>query len=451
MLQPKKNKLYLSLWLSLTLVVGLLFLSFLPEVSIGTFRFKKIDLLSDLRPNPPIDSTTKIDSTSLKEIVQFDSAAIKAGIYPIEDFSGNSLEHFYGALKKSNQRPVRIAFYGDSFIEGDIISDFLRDTLQDVYGGEGVGFVPLASEVSNFRKSIQHTFSNWSTYTLLSEEMPDIPLGISGYSYVPEEGNTVTYKPGKKPVQNKFKTVKILYQNKGTATINYTINVGPEIAKSLKRSDSVNQLLIESQAIQSIRMRFSSTDDLTLFGVSFDDTLGLYVDNFSMRSNSGIALAKLSPRYLKQFNAYLDYKLIILQYGLNVALETDSTTYGWYIIKMTKIIRDLKSSFPDANFLLLSVSDRGINDNGKIITMNGIPVMRAVQREIARQSGIAFWDMYEAMGGKNSMSNYTEAKPPLAAKDYTHLNHKGGKIIGKKLAEALLYEINKHETKNNFP
>lgn len=408
-------------------------------------------MLSDLRPSPLIDSATKNDSTSLKEIVQFDSAAIKAGIYPIEDFSGNSLEHFYAALKKLNQKPVRIAFYGDSFIEGDIISDFLRDTLQHVYGGEGVGLVPLASEVSNFRKSIQHTFSNWSTYTLLSAEIPDIPLGISGYSYVPEEGNTVTYKPGKKPVQNKFKTVKILYQNKGTATINYTINVGPEITKSLKRSDSVNQLLISSQAIHSISMRFSSTDDLTLFGVSFDDTLGLYVDNFSMRSNSGISLAKLSPYYLKQFNAYLDYKLIILQYGLNVALETDSTTYGWYIAKMTKIIRDLKASFPNANFLLLSVSDRGINENGKIITMNGIPVMRAVQREIARQSGIAFWDMYEAMGGKNSMSNYTEAKPPLAAKDYTHLNHKGGKIIGKKLAEALLYEINKHETKNNFP
>ncbi len=407
--------------------------------------------MSDLRPNLPIDSATKNDSTSLKEIAQFDSAAIKAGIYPIEDFGGSHLEHLYSSLKKSNQKPTRIAFYGDSFIEGDIISDFLRDTLQQVFGGEGVGLVPLASEVSNFRKSIQHTFSNWSTYTLLSADRPDILLGVSGYSYIPQEGNTVVYKPGKQPTQKKFKTVKILYQNKGTASIHYTINAGSEINKSLKHSDSVNQFSIASQAIQLIRMRFSSTDDLTLFGVSFDDTVGVYVDNFSLKSNSGVALARLSPHYLQQFNAYLHYKLIILQYGLNVALETDSTTYGWYITKMKKIIRDLKVSFPTANILLLSVSDRGINENGKITTMNGIPVMRNIQREIARQTNIAFWDMYEAMGGKNSMANYTEAKPPLAAKDYTHLNHKGGKIIGKKLAEALLYEIKKHEKKNNFP
>jgi lysophospholipase L1-like esterase len=128
-----------------------------------------------------------------------------------------------------------------------------------------------------------------------------------------------------------------------------------------------------------------------------------------------------------------------------VASATDSTRYQWYSTKMITIIKNLKDVFPETSFLLLSVSDRGVNQDGDIVTMEAIPKLRAVQKEIARKSGIAFWDMYEAMGGKNSIAHYTDATPPLAAKDYTHLTHLGGNKIGKKLAESILLEMNKHE------
>lgn len=450
----KKNKLLQVLWLATILVAGLFFLSFLPEVTIGSFHLKKIDILSDLHPDPPVlKNVATADTTFIKEIIPVVAAPVDSSLVQIEDFSGDgkNLKHFYYALQNADKRQVRIAFFGDSFIEGDIISSFMRDTLQQVFGGDGVGLVPMASEISGFRKSIKHTYANWETYSLLTSQDDTIPMGISGYTYLPKEDNTVTYKPGKVPHQENFKVVKLLYQNAGSASINYVINGGPEVSQTFEKSDSVKQFIVTHQGMQSIQLRAAPPDSLRFFGISFEDTQGVYVDNFSMRRNSGIALTKLSPALLRQFNDFLDYKLIILQYGLNVASENDSTNYEWYTRRMVKIIKDLKEVFPKTSFLLLSVSDRGTNKEGKVVTMESIPKMRTMQREIARKSGIAFWDMFEAMGGRNSIAHYTEAKPPLAAKDYTHLTHLGGNKIGRKLADALLHEYNKHEKKNNIP
>jgi lysophospholipase L1-like esterase len=452
--ESQKNKLLQVLWLATIIVAGLFLLSFLPEVTVGSFHLKKIDILSDVHADPPVlKSVATADTMIIQEIIPNDSIPVDSSLIQIEDFSsdGKNLKHFYYALQNADKRQVRIAFFGDSFIEGDIISSFVRDTLQQVFGGNGVGLVPMASEIAGFRKSIKHTYSNWETLSLLTSQDDTMPMGISGYTYLPKEDNTVTYKPGKVPHQQNFKLVKLLYQNEGSASIHYVINEGPEVSQMFEKSDSLKQFIVTHPGMQSIQLRAAPVDSLRFFGISFEDTRGVYVDNFSMRRNSGIALSKLSPGLLKQFNKFLDYKLIILQYGLNVASENDSTNYGWYTGKMVKIIKDLKEVFPKTSFLLLSVSDRGINKEGNVVTMESIPKMRNMQREIAIKSGIAFWDMFEAMGGRNSIANYTEAKPPMAAKDYTHLTHLGGDKIGRKLADALLHEFNKHENKNNIP
>jgi hypothetical protein len=107
---------------------------------------------------------------------------------------------------------------------------------------------------------------------------------------------------------------------------------------------------------------------------------------------------------------------------------------------MNTVINRLKESFPSASFLLLSVSDRSSNQNGIFETIPAIPVMVNAQRQLAKKSKIAFWDVYSAMGGKNSMVKFVNAKPAMGAKDYTHLNYWGGRKIAKLLADVLLLE-----------
>jgi lysophospholipase L1-like esterase len=112
---------------------------------------------------------------------------------------------------------------------------------------------------------------------------------------------------------------------------------------------------------------------------------------------------------------------------------------------MTRIVEKFKESFQDCIILIVSVSDRSNNQDGEFKTIPGILAMRQAQRLVAQRSGVAFWDLLEAMGGENSMPKFVKAKPSMAAKDYTHLNFRGGKYVAKRLADALLYEKEKYE------
>ena len=58
---------------------------------------------------------------------------------------------------------------------------------------------------------------------------------------------------------------------------------------------------------------------------------------------------------------------------------------------------------------------------------------------------MVFWDLYQAMGGEDSMVRFVAAKPALAARDYTHLTFKGGKKLGGELVQSLLFELERYE------
>ena len=132
-------------------------------------------------------------------------------------------------------------------------------------------------------------------------------------------------------------------------------------------------------------------------------------------------------------------------------IRDDSSRYGWYARKMITVIDKMKKNFPKASIVLLSVSDRSTNTNGNFRTARSIPALRNTQRYIAQQTGIVFWDMYEAMGGEDSMVKFVSSKPALAAKDYTHLTFKGGKKLGGSLVKSLLFELEEYEKKNALP
>jgi hypothetical protein len=208
---------------------------------------------------------------------------------------------------------------------------------------------------------------------------------------------------------------------------------------------------IEAQNLPNVRTNqisfvFPASQHLKLYGISVEDSSGVVLDNFGMKSNSGVALANISDKRHKQFDSLQNYKLIVLQYGLNVVGPT-TTNLDWYIKSMTRMVKRIKRNYPNSSILMLSVSDRGTRQNGKYQTMSTIPFMIEAQRKIAKNAGVAFWDMFSAMGGENTIVKYVMNKPALANKDFTHLTFKGGEKIGEIFSKTLLYEYKKHNDK----
>jgi hypothetical protein len=71
--------------------------------------------------------------------------------------------------------------------------------------------------------------------------------------------------------------------------------------------------------------------------------------------------------------------------------------------------------------------------------------VRDALRNAAFESGPAFWDMYTAMGGQNSMPSWVFADPPLASGDFVHFNHRGAKTIAQMFYNSFAFEYHRFE------
>ncbi len=106
---------------------------------------------------------------------------------------------------------------------------------------------------------------------------------------------------------------------------------------------------------------------------------------------------------------------------------------------MLKTIKYLQEAFPNSGFLLVGVGDRGYkSESGEIKTMPGVKNLVAYQQQIAAEAHIAFWNLFEAMGGEGSMAELVHSKPSKANYDYTHINFKGGQYLSHFLYDALV-------------
>ncbi len=446
MSQPK-NYLHDALYISL-IVVGIIgLLSFVPGSFFESHHIKPIDLLSDIRKDSLPPTIVQPDSSYLAFI---DSC--KNGITCFEDYSPGrtGLQHFLKSLG-SKEKPVRIAFFGDSFIEGDIFSGDLRQLLQSQFGGKGAGMLPVISPLNNFRKTVIHQFSdNWEAHWLL-DSIQGPALGIAGNVFIPTENSWVYYAESKfKEAGDSCQRVSIFYKlSTGNNEISYRINKAVKGALKLKASNKIERADICAANIGDISLSFPANPALYLYGISLEDSTGVILDNYSIRNTPGTNLKRLPASLLAGTDQCCHYDLLILEYGLNVANNKQSD-YSHYQKEMVKTIRFLQECFPSADILLLSIADRSTRKNGVYETMIAVPQMVAVQRQICLEAGIVFWNLFEAMGGEKSMVEMVNAKPPKANKDYTHLTFEGGKFLGDLLFQTILQEKERYDKKENY-
>lgn len=438
-MQQQQNYLgYTVVGTTLTILL-LLVLYAIPEFDLGPFHFKRINIVADILKKE--DKKPLLAQDTVKVIKPIYADTCKRGITCIEDYSTDTsgLNFFLSALDSVKKVPVRIAYFADSYVEGDIMLDPLRDTLQAVYGGSGVGFVPITSEVAGFRQTLLHSFDNWKTLSIVGDKDPEHPLGFSGYTAIPNKGNKVLYRAISRNRLNDFPTTKIFYGNCDESTL--YVN-GDSI--KLKASKGLNAVDINS-ALKSIEISTPAQSNIDLYGASFESKTGVVVDNFSMRGNSGIGLSFVKEDMYKSLDSLHHYDLVVLAYGLNVASDK-AKDYNWYIRSMNPTIAMIKKSFPNSSILLIGCSDRGANVDGDLKTMPMLKELVQVQRNMAMENHICFWNMFEAMGGDSTMVVWAGmGKHAYANKDYTHLTFYGGKKMADILMGTLLYEKEKYD------
>lgn len=450
----KENKIKQPIYILTLITIILIALSFIKyEYTFETINFsiKPVDILMDIK-NEPVEENSSIKNKIKINYASFDffnllndeKKNIEENIFQGKDspITGNTsqLINFFEAVKLAKTTNVRVAHFGDSAIEGDLITADIRETLQNKYGGNGVGWLGIVSQDITFRMTTKHSFSqgNWETASLYTSNPKKLPLGISGEANVPKGNAWVQYEttPFRRNLKD-FSVVKVYYSNAKPSNINFSFDDGAKQTAPLKTGTGIQELILKSNTkAKKIKIEFPVADQAIFYGVSLENQPGLYVDNFPLRGNSGVDLQQLDVNILKDFAKFLDYKLIILEFGLNIA--GNRTDYTWYEKEMTKVINNFKTAFPKASIILVSVHDRSMKKGSDFVTDPSIIRLVESQKNIAKNTNIAFWSLFDAMGGENSMSSWVNANPPLAFKDYIHFNDQGAKKVAQLFTKALL-------------
>ncbi len=342
------------------------------------------------------------------------------------------LSAFYAALDSASSKPVRVVHYGDSQIEEDRITNVLRERWQKQYGGGGVGLLPLHQTIPT------RTIRQW--------------LSINGVVQTAQQGPKRYLVYGLRSMRladsddyGVMGQVAVMDSTLVEGSEDIVMNIEP-IDKKRKPHNYFNRVRVLTSLPDSLLVLPDSTTHYQLhlqgkknvYGVSLETPTGVIVDNIPMRGCSGTIFTKIDSTQLSDFYRETNTRLIILQFGGNMIPQTEnqSTISGYVRSTLRQQIRYIRACAPQASILFIGPSDMSTRIDGELSTYPLLPYMDKLLKKMAEEEQIAYWSMYDAMGGKNSMVHWVEVG--LAGSDYVHFTRSGANKIGRMLYEWLM-------------
>lgn len=442
----------------------------------------------------------EFDSTAIKDSLRLVEIAYRQKIMRIQ--YADSTIGLWGFFKKLDQRKqgvgkVRILHYGDSQVEGDRITSVIRNGLQKEFGGSGPGYIaasPLTSSISvnnkrseNWRRypvfgnqdsTLNHNrfgmygvFSRFSPFPIMDTIYQDtvrmqivdsVGTGVIARdtSFVldpivrkilPDSASTAWVEITPSTIgyytSRKYSRMAILFRNPDAPfSMSVTLSDSTRVERNFPTNENTqeyNQSFVNSP--ESIRIEFESLSSPDIYGIRLENDYGIVMDNIPMRGSSGTYFGKINHDEMATQFANTNADLIVLQFGGNtVPYMLDKEKVDRYGKWFASQIRYLKRMNPNTDFVLIGPSDMSTKDGLDYVTYPMLPYLRDVLRTSALDNGCGYWDMFEVMGGKNSMPFWVAADPPLAASDYVHFTRRGARKIAELFYDALIKDYEEY-------
>ncbi len=378
------------------------------------------------------------------EILQFFRTNAAAIRFPRSQTDSTSLgdstyfDAFFAALHGADSTRVNIVHYGDSQIEEDRITNVLRSKLQETFTGSGVGLIPAYQSVQT------HTLGQTMSYEPrrsivyhAAYKRNDKQYGPMGQMAIIDSAYTVSVFPRKKRNVNSPSNP---YFSRLTVLSSAESGLSTTVRGTRKTIDNTGQTLHlttfslpDSTTHTSIRL----TGYGRIYGFLLDNPTGVNIDNIPMRGCNGTIFTQIDANQLRTYFDFTHTRLIILQFGGNRMPHLyNSEGVDRYVSALRREIAYLQEQAPQAAFLFIGPSDMTTRRKGKLMTYPLLPEVNEKLSTMARDMGIAYWSMYDAMGGKGSMQQWVESG--LAGKDYIHFTRRGATEMGKMLYEELM-------------
>ena len=404
---------------------------FLPAT---TFSIKKAP---DQAPVIPLEKS--IDTVIARDSSAFISHPADTAVKVIS-FNERLVSRIDSGIAEGRQ--VRILYYGDSQIEGDRVTAYMRRHLRKIYGGAGPGlFLPLMPVMYTESVYIRSS-SNWKRYNYLSYKTGEyssralgpfmtlcryLPPGVSGKN----EKAFVRVVPSKLADSSeiRYDSLRIFYKNAGKNTRVTVRDTKDKIASdTLLSGGTLRQFTCNVKRKKEITIEFEGNSSPDILGLSIESSKGVIVDNIPQRGSAGLEFSMVDSADLSESYRLLKPDLVVLHYGLNIVRNVRKE-YNYYEEGVYRQLEKVKAAFPSALLLVIGVSDMAEKSGDTIRSFPNLPLITKAQQAAAKRAGAGFWDARAAMGGENSIINWSERVPSLAGPDLVHFTNAGADTL----------------------
>jgi len=389
------------------------------------------------------------------QVIPANADSLKQEVHRIQ-FAGENISLLYPFFRNLDQiasghkRPTRILHFGDSQIENDRMTALIRYRLQRNFGGTGTGLVQAIPLYSGSLSYSQEEEGRWLRYTYFGKRDSTIAhksYGIMGaFASVPspdEDSWPMLYY--------RFNTSRRSGQVRRVRVFMHSYVDGASLAFRANDdfSDTLHALpdgfsvadFRHFEELRELRINFNLPEGGRIYGISFESEGGLQMDNIAMRGGSGLIFTSMNRGTQQAMLDNLSPGLILLQYGGNVVPYMNSSYYRRAFKRQLRFFKEL---CPGTPVIVIGPSDMAIREEGHFVTYPGLEGIRDALRDACLESGFGFWDLYEAMGGHNSMASFVEADPPLANADYIHFSNLGVNLVAEMFYNALMLEYKEY-------
>ena len=361
---------------------------------------------------------------------------------PVVDITGQ-MHFFYEALDRTQAKQrgsiTRILHYGDSPVTADSITADARAILQSQYGDAGHGFVLIAKPWAWYmHRGVDITASGWKIDTAsTTPRARDNLHGFGGVSFIGTPGSTskITLPD---TLHTKVEVLYLRQPNGGEFRIDVASETVATISTAGDDKGTGYGTAVLPEATSQVKLTVTR-GTVRLFGIKFEKPGPGVV--YSSLGLNGVSVQHLL-RYFDpgQWSEQLQHEnpdLIVINYGTNESVYPKYVD-TMYTSELRQVLDRVHAAAPRSSILIMSPMDRGERKQGVIQTMPIMPRIVDLQQQIAMDSGCAFFNTFQAMGGAGTMARWYDNKPRLVNADYTHPLPGGAAVIGSLLDQALV-------------
>jgi lysophospholipase L1-like esterase len=371
----------------------------------------------------------------------------------IEDPQGTAMSAFYKSLTRSLSRadggsgaqgsaPVtRILQFGDSHVAADIMTGWLRRHLDGDFGDSGPGYL-VPGQPSAIRPNAQTgCTTGWRPDGLKQADLAtDGRYGLAGVSLSTDLPDEIAWVSAE---CDRFEVDLMKQPLGGRAQIVLDGAVYSELSLASKKHEPLYvQVPASKHAIHKIEVVTTGDGRVRLLGIIAERNQGGIV--YDALGVNGARASRPLRWDWTSFSDSLKHRrpdLIVVSYGSNEVgdADLDLAEYGR---SFSELLRRMHEAAPQASLLVISPPDRarraGDGRHGEEWSeIDAMSPLVSVQRRAALTCGVAFCDLYRAMGGSGSMNRWASPALSLAQPDHVHLTKAGYHLVADALYRAI--------------